>query len=69
MDNVNRPSHYMQGAVECIDGIKAATGPDGYVGYCQGNILKYVWRFRHKNGVEDLKKARWYLDELIKTLE
>jgi len=59
----------MQGAVECIDGIKAATGPDGYVGYCQGNILKYVWRFRHKNGVEDLKKARWYLDELIKTLE
>lgn len=64
-DNVNRPSHYRKGKVECIDAIKSATG-DGYQFYLQGNIIKYMWRFNHKNGLEDLQKAQWYLSELLK---
>jgi len=64
-DNVNRPSHYRKGKVECIDAIKSATS-DGYQFYLQGNIIKYMWRFNHKNGLEDLQKAQWYLSELMK---
>ena len=64
-DNVNRPSHYRKGKVECIDASKSATG-DGYQFYLQGNIIKYMWRFNHKNGLEDLQKAQWYLSELMK---
>ena len=62
---VNSPPHYKQGDVECIEAIKAATG-DGYQGYLQGNIMKYIWRYRAKGqAVNDLKKAEWYLKELI----
>ena len=63
-DPVN-PSHYKQGDIECIEAIKAATG-DGFIGYVWGNVLKYLWRWPKKGGVDDLKKARWYLDRLIK---
>ena len=63
-DMVNSPPHYNQAGIECIDAIEAATS-DGYEYYLQGNIIKYLWRYRYKNGVEDLKKARWYLDKLI----
>jgi hypothetical protein len=63
-DPVN-PSHYKQGGIECIEAIKAATG-DGFIGYVWGNVLKYLWRWPKKGVVEDLKKARWYLDRLIK---
>jgi hypothetical protein len=63
-DMVNSPPHYNMTGIECIDAIEAATG-DGYQYYLQGNIMKYVWRYRYKNGTEDLKKARWYLDKLI----
>jgi hypothetical protein len=59
------PSHYRQGSIECIEAIKAATG-DGFIGYVWGNVLKYLWRWPKKGGVEDLKKARWYLDRLVK---
>ena len=62
---VNSPPHYKQGDVECIEAIKAATG-DGYQGYLQGNIMKYIWRYRAKGqAINDLKKAEWYLNELI----
>ena len=64
-DNVNHPSHYTQGGVECVDAIEAALGAERFAGYCAGNVIKYVWRYRDKNGVEDLKKARWYLDRMI----
>ena len=64
-DNVNKPAHYRQGDIECIDAIRAALTPDEFRGYCKGNTLKYVWRERHKGGTESLKKARWYLDRLI----
>ena len=50
--------------MECIDGIRAALGR-GFGNYCQGNIIKYVWRYANKGGVEDLKKAQVYLAWLI----
>ena len=63
-DLVNKPPHYNNGDIETIDAIQSALG-DGFEFYLQGNILKYVWRYRHKNNVEDLKKAQWYLNKLI----
>ena len=62
---VNKPPHYNNGDIETIDAIQSALN-DGFEFYLQGNILKYVWRYRHKNNVEDLKKAQWYLNKLIK---
>ena len=64
-DAVQHPSHYTQGGIECIEAIKASMTADGFCDYCKGNILKYIWRWRDKGGVEDLKKARVYLDWLI----
>ena len=65
-DNVNHPSHYTQGKIECIDAIAEATKHLlGIAAVCVANIIKYVWRYPFKNGLEDLYKARWYLDELI----
>jgi hypothetical protein len=64
-DNVNNPKHYNQSGIECIDAIRAATG-EGFEYYLQGNIMKYLWRYRYKNNLEDLQKAEWYLKELIK---
>jgi hypothetical protein len=65
VDMVNSPPHYNQTGIECIHAISAATG-DGYKYYLQGNIMKYLWRFDYKDKpVEDLEKARWYLDRLI----
>jgi len=63
-DMVNSPPHYNQAGIECIDAIQAATD-EGYEYYLQGNIIKYLWRYRYKNGVEDLEKAQWYLTKLI----
>jgi hypothetical protein len=63
-DPIN-PSHYKQGGIECIEAMKVALG-GGFSGYLRGNTIKYLWRYDKKNGVEDLKKARWYLDRLIK---
>ena len=69
-DMVNHPPHYNKAGIETIQAIKAMTD-DGFEFYLQGNIMKYLWRYRYKNGVEDLKKAQWYLEKLIKevTLE
>ena len=68
IDMVNSPPHYNKTGVECIDAIRAATG-DGYEYYLQGNIIKYLWRYRYKNGTEDLKKAQWYLAKLVEEVE
>lgn len=62
---VSHPSHYTQGGIECIDAIRASLGSKDFASYCKGNVLKYLWRYRHKNGVEDLEKARVYLDWMI----
>jgi hypothetical protein len=65
-DKVNHPSHYNQGKVECIDAIEAATvHKNGLDAVCTANIIKYIWRCESKNGLEDLKKARWYLEKMI----
>lgn len=68
MDIINKPPHY-QGEVEAIDSIKAAMSYEAFKGYCQGNALKYIIRYDRKNGVEDLRKAEWYINRLIKHLE
>ena len=65
VDMVNSPPHYNQTGIECIDAISAATD-EGFKYYLQGNIMKYLWRFDYKHKpVEDLEKAKWYLDRLI----
>lgn len=65
-DPVKKPGHYTYGKYECIDIIEDiladASGPEAFL---IGNAIKYLWRFRHKNGTEDLEKARWYLDRAI----
>ena len=69
-DNVNHPSHYTQGSIECIDAIAEATkGLFGIEAVCIGNIFKYLWRWKFKNGLEDLEKAEWYLKRLIKEVK
>lgn len=64
-DNVNSPDHYTKGGIECIAAIEAALTPEEFRGYLKGNVLKYNWRCNHKNGIEDLLKAQWYLNKLI----
>lgn len=65
-DSVNRPTHYASGGIECIEAIKASMGQEAFLGYLKGNVQKYLWRYEKKvNPVEDLKKARWYLERLI----
>ena len=64
-DNVNSPQHY-QGKVECIDCIESATaGLNGIEAFCTGNAIKYLYRWKKKNGITDLKKAKWYIDKII----
>lgn len=69
MDSVNHPSHYTQSNIECIDAIESMLGESGFKSYCRGNCLKYLWRYKDKGGVEDLKKCQWYLGKLISTME
>lgn len=66
-DSVNHPDHYTFGGIECIDAIHAALGDDGFIAYCEGNAIKYLWRHRLKGGRESLEKARWYIDRMIET--
>lgn len=70
-DAVNNPKHFNSlgaccakcGApIECIDVVR-------HMGFNDGNAVKYLWRRDHKGGIEDLRKARWYLDDLIRELE
>ena len=65
IDNVNHPSHYTDGGIECIEAIEAQLTPEEYRGYLKGNVAKYVWREKHKGGIESLQKAQWYLTRLI----
>ena len=70
VDMVNHPVHYTQGGIESIDALKAATvSKTGIEAVCTANAIKYLWRYEEKNGIEDVKKARWYIDRLIKELE
>lgn len=67
-DTVQRPAHYNQSGIECIDAIAASMTPVEFQAYLKGNVQKYLWRYQHKNGVEDCRKAQWYLDRLVKEL-
>ncbi len=67
-DTVNHPSHYTAGKIECIDAIKSSMSKEAFAGYCKGNIIKYLWRYEFKGGVESLEKARWYLNKLIEVM-
>lgn len=67
--NIDHPEHYQQGSMEAIKVIKGAMTAREFEGYLTGNVVKYITRWRYKGGVEDLHKARWYIDYLIETLE
>jgi len=67
-DFVNHPPHY-QGAIECIDAIEASMSAEAFKGSLKANVMKYVWRYETKGGVESLQKAQWYLNRLISTIE
>ncbi len=70
IDIVNHPPHY-EGNIECIDAINEAFGDEGLFHFCLGNAFKYLWRClkKHRTPVEDLKKARWYLNKAIDICE
>jgi hypothetical protein len=69
-DMVNHPEHYNKEGIECFDVIKASVGLEGLRKFMLGNAIKYLFRAEHKgNYLEDLKKARFYLDECIKIHE
>jgi len=67
-DFVNHPPHY-QGTIECIDAIEASMSAEAFKGSLKANVMKYVWRYEAKGGVESLQKAQWYLNRLIATIE
>ena len=68
-DVVNHPSHYTSGKIEVIRIMEDQLTDEEYRGYIKGQVIKYVTRERHKNGLEDLKKAAWYLNRLIQKME
>ena len=70
-DMVNHPKHYKaKNGMEVIDVIEAFTANlSGYEATHTGNVIKYICRWKEKNGLEDLKKAQWYLNRLIKNIE
>lgn len=68
-DNVNHPSHYNMGKIEVIKIQEDQLTYEEYRGYIKGQVIKYITRERYKNGLEDLKKAAWYLNRLIKYME
>ena len=65
-EEINHPDRYTGGKYECIKVMVDVFGADAVKHFCILNAFKYVWRFEHKNGVEDIKKAIWYLNEYVK---
>ena len=69
-NNVNHPEYYNAGGVECIEAIKSAVvGKSPYEAWLVGQIIKYVWRYNEKNGLEDLQKAEFYLRRLMNEVD
>ena len=64
-DNVNHPSHYETGKFECIDVMVETQGVEAVKAFCVCNAFKYLYRHKNKNGIEDVKKAIWYLNKLV----
>lgn len=70
MSHVEHPKHYTQGKIECLDALEAATsGLVGIEAVCTANAIKYLWRWKWKGGREDLEKAKFYIDRLLKVLK
>lgn len=70
VDNVNHPSHYEGNtSLECIDCMRLAMGRNAVLNFCLCNAFKYLWRYKNKNGAEDIKKAKWYLDYVENNLK
>lgn len=68
-DSIN-PSHYKQGGIECIEALKAATvNLKGIEAVCTANAIKYLWRWKEKNGATDIRKCIWYCERLLKEIE
>ena len=66
---VEAPRHYAEGEIECIDAIRAALGPEQFIGYLRGQVLKYTWRLGRKDdAAQDAGKARWYAARLEREL-
>lgn len=69
VDVVNHPSHYETGKFECIDVMLETQGKEAVMGFCLCNAFKYLYRHKRKNGVEDVKKAKWYINKYIELAE
>lgn len=69
MKDAINPNHYNKGGVECIDAIKSSMTREAFLGHLKATAIAYLWRYESKNGLEDVKKAQWYLDRLIRILE
>lgn len=68
-DMVNHPQHYESGTFECIDVMAETQGREAVLSFCICNAFKYLYRHNRKNGIEDIKKAKWYLDKYIEIKE
>lgn len=68
-DNVQNPKHYADGKFECIDVMLETQGKQAVMSFCICNAFKYTYRASRKNGIEDVKKAKWYLDKFIELEE
>ena len=64
-DTINKPSHYADSKIECIDAMEAAFGIEAVMHFCLCNSFKYIFRSKKKNGVEDIKKAIWYENKYL----
>jgi len=69
MNDPINPQHYTSGTIECIEAMEASMSAEAFKGFLKGNCQKYLRRYEKKNGAEDLRKAKWYLDRLIGTVE
>ncbi len=68
-DNVNHPKHYENCSLECIEMMEVVFGSMAVINFCLCNAFKYTWRYKSKNGIEDLKKAKWYIDKAFELNE
>ena len=69
IDNVNHPAHYTSGCgFECFEMLRMVLSDDELYGFCLGNAIKYIWRHQQKGGMEDIRKARWYLEKIMDVL-
>lgn len=69
LDVVNHPSHYETGSFECIEVMEETQGKEAVMNFCLCNAFKYLYRHKRKNGIEDIKKAKWYIDKYIELSE